>query len=235
MVAKNFDSLLRQLEQLMSQQRNWDTLNAASEKINMVYKLLENADEEDQQELRQQRERTRTLEAENAALQKRLKDADVKLGHADKNANTALQTLTQAQQRSSEWELRAREHEGQLEMVRTQLEQAEQTHTQLEADYNIAKVQLEEHQADSRLAQVSLLLRFQFHLILTSIVRIGIANSARKSPRSKTNVSVYKMNSKRLITLRSLQLLRRHSDHTMEASIHLLGLTLARAHPPISA
>jgi DNA repair exonuclease SbcCD ATPase subunit len=164
MVAKNFDSLLRQLEQLMSQQRNWDTLNAASEKINMVYKLLENADEEDQQELRQQRERTRTLEAENAALQKRLKDADVKLGHADKKSNTALQTLAQAQQRSSEWELRAREHEGQLEMVRTQLEQAEQTHTQLEADYNITKVQLEEHQADSRLAQVSLLLRFQFIL-----------------------------------------------------------------------
>lgn len=145
----------RQHEQLISQQRNWDALNAASEKINLVYKLLENADEEDQQELRLQRDRSRALEAENAAMQKRLKDADVKLSHADKTANTALHTLTQAQQRSSEWERRAKEHEGQLEMVQTQLEQAEQTYSQLETDYNIAKVQLEEHEADSRLVQVS--------------------------------------------------------------------------------
>jgi len=147
--------LQRQHEQLISQQRNWDTLNAASEKINLVYKLLENADEEDQQELRLQRERTRALEAESAAMQKRLKDADVKLSHADKTANTALHTLTMAQQRSTEWELRAKEYEGQLEMVQTKLEQAEQTHSQLETDYNIAKVQLEEHEADSRLVQVS--------------------------------------------------------------------------------
>lgn len=121
----------------------------------MVYKLLENADEEDEQELRSQRERTRVLEAENAALQKRLKDTDVKLTQAEKTANAVLQTLTQAQQRSTEWERRAKEYEGQLEMVQTKLEQAEQTHTQLEADYNIANVQLEEHQADSRLVKVS--------------------------------------------------------------------------------
>lgn len=120
----------------------------------MVHKLLENADE-DQQEHRLHRERARVLEAENAALQKRLKDTDVKLSHADKTANAALQTLTQAQQRSTEWELRAKEYEGQLEMVQTKLEQAEQTHAQLEADYNIAQVHLEEHQADSRLVQVS--------------------------------------------------------------------------------
>ena len=121
----------------------------------MVYKLLENADEEDEQEFRSQRERTRVLEAENVVLQKRLKDTDVKLTHADKTANTALQTLTQAQQRSTEWELRAKECEGQLERVQTKLEQAEQTYTQLEADYNITNMQLEEHQADSRLAKVS--------------------------------------------------------------------------------
>ena len=154
-VARNLDALRRQHEQLISQQHNWDALNAASEKINLVYKLLENADEEDQQELRLQRERTRALEAENAALQKRLKDADVKLSHVDKTANTALHTLTLAQQRSTEWELRAKEYEGQLEMVQTKLEQAEQTHSQLEADYNIAQVQLEEREADSRLVQVS--------------------------------------------------------------------------------
>ena len=44
----------------------------------------------------------------------------------------------------------------------------------------------------------------------------------------KPNASVCKMNSKRLMILRSLVLLRRHSDHIMVSSI-LLGLILVRA------
>lgn len=154
-VTGHLENLQRQHDQLVSQQSNWEALNAASEKINLVYKLLENADEEDQQELRQQRERSRALDVENAALQKRVKDAELKLSSAEKTATTALQTLSQAQQRSSEWERCAKDYEGQLEMVRTKLEQAEQSYLQLEADYNMAKVQIEEHEADNRLVQVS--------------------------------------------------------------------------------
>lgn len=154
-VTGHLENLQRQHDQLVSQQSNWEALNAASEKINLVYKLLENADEEDQQELRQQRERTRAMDVENAALQKRVKDSELKLSSAEKTATTALQTLSQAQQRSSEWERRAVDYEGQLEMVRTKLEQGEQSYLQLEADYNMAKVQVEEHEADNRLVQVS--------------------------------------------------------------------------------
>ena len=142
-------------DQLLSQQSNWEALNAASEKINMVYKLLENAEEEEQQELQRQRERSRAVEVENVAIQKRLREAELKLTNADKTASTARQTLTQAQQRSAEWERRAKEYEGELEIVRTRLDQAEQTQGQLEADYDSVKMQIEEHEAGKRLVDVS--------------------------------------------------------------------------------
>lgn len=154
-VSKSLEALRRMYDQLLSQQSNWEALNAASEKINMVYKLLENAEEEEQQELQRQRERSRALEAEHAAIQKRLREAELKLSNADKTASTARQTLTQAQQRSAEWERRAKDYEGELEIVRTKLDQAEQTHGQLEADYDSAKMQIEEHEADKRLVDVS--------------------------------------------------------------------------------
>lgn len=154
-VSKNMEALQKLHDQLLSQQSNWEVLNAASEKINLVYKLLENAEEEEQQEVQRQRERSRALEADNVAVQKRLREAELKLSNAEKTASATRQSLTQAQQRSAEWERRAKEYEGELEIVRTQLDQAEQTHGQLEADYNGVKMQLEEHDADKRLVDVS--------------------------------------------------------------------------------
>jgi len=154
-ISKNFEGLQRKHDQLTTQQSNWDGLAAATEKINMVYKLLENADDEEQQELRHHRDRAKALEADNTTLQKRLKELEMKVSNSDKAAATARQTLTQAQQRSMEWERRAKEYEGQLEMLQTKFEQAEQTQQQLEADYNLAKMQVEEQEADSRLVQVS--------------------------------------------------------------------------------
>ncbi|KAJ3512730.1 hypothetical protein NLJ89_g3354 [Agrocybe chaxingu] len=151
--TKTLEAVQKQHDLLVSQQSNWDILSAAAEKINMVYSLLENADDEEQQEFRHHRERSKALESENAALQKRLKEFEAKLANSEKASATARQTLTQAQQRSTEWERRAKEYEGQLEMVRTQLEQAEQTQSQLDADYSLVKLQLEEREADSRLVQ----------------------------------------------------------------------------------
>jgi hypothetical protein len=41
-----------------------------------------------------------------------------------------------------------------LEITRTKLDQADQTHAQLEADYSLLQLRLEEQEADDRLAQV---------------------------------------------------------------------------------
>jgi len=119
----------------------------------MVYKLLDNVDDEEQKELRYHRDRSQALENENMALQKRFKELEAKVANSDRAATTMRQSLTQAQQRSTEWERRAKDYESQLEMVQTELNQAEQTQTQLEVDVSILKVQVEEQEADSRLSE----------------------------------------------------------------------------------
>jgi chromosome segregation ATPase len=112
------------------------------------------ADDGELKELRRQRDRSKVLEGEHAAFQKRLKEQESRIVNSERAAVTARQNLAQAQQRSSEWERRAKDYEGQLEITRTNLDQAEQTHTQLDADYSLVTLQLEEREADSRLAQV---------------------------------------------------------------------------------
>lgn len=152
---KAFETLQKQHDTLALQQSNWDAITAATEKINMVYHLLENADDEEQKELRHHRDRSQALENENMALQKRLKELEAKVANSDRAATTMRQSLTQAQQRSTEWERRAKDYESQLEMVQTKFDQAEQTQAQLEADLSVLKVELEEQEANSRLSQVS--------------------------------------------------------------------------------
>ncbi|PPQ62781.1 hypothetical protein CVT24_000475 [Panaeolus cyanescens] len=147
---KAHESLQKQQQELIAQQGQWELLNAATEKINMVYHLLEGADSEEQKELRLHQDRNRALETENLAMQKRMKELEAKVANSDRAAATARQNLTQAQQRSADWEHRAKEYEGQVEMIQTRLEQTEQTQQQLEADYNTLK---EEQEADNRLAQ----------------------------------------------------------------------------------
>lgn len=101
------------------------------------------------------------LEGEHIALQKRFKEQEAKLVNNDKAVTAARQSLTQAQNRSSEWEIRAKEYEGQLELTKTKLEHAEQTQSQINADYSLVKMQLEEREADERLAKVRLLTLFR--------------------------------------------------------------------------
>ena len=87
-------------------------------------------------------------------MQKRLKDLESKLANSERSGTTARQTLAQAQQRSEEWERLAKAAQGTAEMLETKLEQAEQTQAQLDADYEFAKMQLDEKEADSRLQSV---------------------------------------------------------------------------------
>lgn len=121
----------------------------------MLTNLIGQADNEELKELRHVRDRSKVLEGEHAALLKRFKDQESKVANSEKAAMAARQSLSQAQQRSSEWEKRAKEYEAQLEMTQTKLDQAEQTQSQLDADYSLVKLQLEEREADERLAKVS--------------------------------------------------------------------------------
>lgn len=146
-------ALQKQHDHLTSQQTHWDDLRHASGQIEMLTNLIGQADNEELKELRHVRDRSKVLEGEHAALLKRLKDQDSKVANSEKAALTARQSLSQAQQRSSEWEKRAKEYEGQLEMTQTKLDQAEQTQSQLDADYSFVKLQLEEREADERLAK----------------------------------------------------------------------------------
>lgn len=155
--AQALEVLQQQHDRLSSQQSHWDDLRQASEKIEMLTTLIGQADNEELKELRRHHDRSKVLEGEHAALQKRIKDFESKTVNSERAAATARQSLAQAQQRSAEWERRAKDYEGQLEMLKTKLDQAEQTQGQLEADHSLVKLQLEERDADDRLAKVSLL------------------------------------------------------------------------------
>ncbi|KAJ7294054.1 hypothetical protein C8J57DRAFT_1445011 [Mycena rebaudengoi] len=146
-------ALQKQHDHLTSQQSHWDDLRHASGQIEMLTSLIGQADNEELKELRHARDRSKFLEGEHAALLKRFKDQESKVTNSEKAALTARNSLTQAQQRASEWEKRAKEYEGQLEMTQTKLDQAEQTLSQLDADYSLVKLQLEEREADERLAK----------------------------------------------------------------------------------
>ncbi|KAF9017592.1 hypothetical protein BDZ89DRAFT_1074684, partial [Hymenopellis radicata] len=146
-------SLRKQNEELASQSGQWDNLRQASEQLQLITTLMQQADDDEVKDLKRARDRAKVLEGEHAALQKRFKEQEARVSNSDKSAFTARQSLSQAQQRASEWEKRAKEYEGKLEMTRTQLEQAEQTQVQLDADYQMVRMQLDEREANDRLAQ----------------------------------------------------------------------------------
>ncbi|KAH7926206.1 hypothetical protein BV22DRAFT_1063463 [Leucogyrophana mollusca] len=145
--------LQKEHEHLAAQQSHWDDLRRASEQIEMLTNLMSQADNEELKELRRARDQSKALESEHAALQKRFREQEHKVANSERAANAARQNLAQAQQRASEWERRAKEYEGDLEMTRTKLEQAEQSQVQLDADYSLARLQLEEKDAEDRLVK----------------------------------------------------------------------------------
>ncbi|KAJ3721404.1 hypothetical protein DFJ43DRAFT_1158596 [Lentinula guzmanii] len=148
-----YSSLQKQFEQLSSQQKHWDDLRHTSEQIEHLTNLIGQADNEELNELRRVRDRSKILEGEHAALQKRFKEQENRTLAAEKAATSLRQSLIQAQARALEWEKRSKENEGKLERITTQLEQAEQTHSQLDADFLVVKMQLEDREADERLAK----------------------------------------------------------------------------------
>ncbi len=151
------EGLQKRHDELESQQSHWNDLRQASEKIDLLTNLIGQADNEELQELRRFRDQTKVLEAEHGNLQKRFKDLENKFMASERNLVTTRQNLVQSQQRTTEWENQVKETEGQLEALQTKLDQAEQTHAQLDADYSFVKLQLEEREGEDRVAKVCVL------------------------------------------------------------------------------
>lgn len=147
--------LKKQHEEVTSQQSHWDELKRTNENLQALASLVAQNDNEEVKELRRTRDRYRTLENEHTSLQRRLKEQENKVLNSERTAQTARQSLSQAQQRSMEWEKRAKDYDHELESTRTRLDQAEQSQAQLDADYSLVKLQLEERDAEERLANVS--------------------------------------------------------------------------------
>lgn len=153
-LAEEVARLRSQKEDLLSQQAHWDEFRNTSEQVQTLVALMQRADDEEVTELKRARERLSALEAENASLQRRFKDQESKMSSAERTAQTARQSLSQAQQRAAEWERRANEYEGELTAANDALEREEQTRKQLEEEHSMTRMQLEERDAEERLAKV---------------------------------------------------------------------------------
>ncbi len=141
-------------DELAAQQNSFDELRQATEQIQMLANLIGHVDTEEVKELRLIRDRSKMLEGEHTALQRRIKELETKVANHEKVTQSSRQSLMQARQRAEEWERRAKEAEGQLEVTQTKLDEVEQSHSQLDADYSLVKLQLEERDAEERLDKV---------------------------------------------------------------------------------
>lgn len=156
------ESLQREHDIVLSQEAHWDDLRRMAEQVETLSHLVSQNNEPELKDLRRIRDRSKVLEGEYAALQRRFKDQENKATSSDRAASAARHSLTQAQQRSAEWEKRAKEYESELAETRSMFDQVEDKHMQLDAEYSLVKLQLEEKEADERLAQVGFYCRLNF-------------------------------------------------------------------------
>lgn len=142
-------SLRKDHDELLAQQTHWEELRRTTEQVEQLAALLTQAQASDSElkELRHIRDRSKALEGENAALQRRATASD--------RATSAVRTsLAQAQQRATEWEQRANEHAAALREAEAAFLDAEERAAQLEADHSLAQMELQEKDAEERLAKV---------------------------------------------------------------------------------
>jgi chromosome segregation ATPase len=96
------------------------------------------------------------LEGEYSALQRRYKDQETRVASSERAAGTTRASLAQAQQRAKEWEERAGENEAALVEAQALRDQAEDRAERVEAEHGLVRMQLEEKDAEERLAKVRL-------------------------------------------------------------------------------
>jgi hypothetical protein len=98
------------------------------------------------------------LEGEYNNLQRRFKDQENKLASVERTMATARQTLAQVQQRAVEWERREKETDTEISSIRSQLEEVNDTKTQLDSEVSMLQARLQEKEVDERMTQVGYVL-----------------------------------------------------------------------------
>ncbi|KAI0297544.1 hypothetical protein B0F90DRAFT_1912759 [Multifurca ochricompacta] len=140
-------ALRKDHDALLAQQAHWEDLRRTTEQLDQLAVLPE------LKELRHIRDRSKVLEGEYAALQRRFKEQETRVTNSDRAASALRTSLVQAQQRSAEWEQRANEHEVALTEAQLARERAEDCVAQLEEEHSLVKLQFEEKDAEERLAR----------------------------------------------------------------------------------
>ncbi|KAH0838729.1 hypothetical protein J3R83DRAFT_7083 [Lanmaoa asiatica] len=192
LTAQSLGLLRQEHEALIAQQSHWEDFRRVTEQIEALTNFRSQADEDELRELRRTRDQQRQLESEYSALQKRARDQELRAANSERTANAAKQNLVQAQQRASEWERRAREYESDLEVMRNRLDDVEQAHVQLDADYSLAKLQLEEKEAEDRLVKDrENKLRDQVASLESQLGRLEAELSKAKALPTVTNLPSY--------------------------------------------
>jgi chromosome segregation ATPase len=141
---------------LLAQQTQCEDLRRTTEQLEHLFALVSQAqtNEPELMELRRVRDRSKVLEGEYAALQRRCKEQEMRATSSDRAASSVRASLAQAQQRAAEWEERANENESALTEAHVAREAAEDQMAQLAEENALTKVQLEEKDAEERLAKV---------------------------------------------------------------------------------
>ena len=179
------------------------------------------------------RDRSKVLEGEHTALQRRMKELEMKVSNHEKVTQSSRQSLMQARQRAEEWEKRAKEAEAQMEVTQTKLDEVEQSHSQLDADYSLVKLQLDERDAEERLDKVC----YSLPAHLTSFTlycafRIGKTSCATRSPPWRARSPACRPRSTRRRRAHPPPLPTSYSpshDTKMARRTHRLAPTLAQA------
>ena len=154
MLAEEVVVQKKQNDELLAQSSHWDELRRATEQIESLASLVGQVDQDEVRELRRVRDRSKILEGEHTALQRRMKEYESKVANHEKVVQTSRQSLLQARQRAEEWERRAKEAESQLEVTQSKLDEVEQSHSPLHADRSLVTLQLDERDAEERLDKV---------------------------------------------------------------------------------
>lgn len=154
-------ALQKENDALTLQQSHWDDLRRTNEQLEHLATLVtqqqQQAAQTNEPELRRARDRNKVLEGEYSALQRRYKEQEARVASSDRAASTARASLAQAQLRAKEWEERAGENEEALVEAQAVRDQAEDRAAQMEAEHALVRMQLEEKDAEERLAKVRVL------------------------------------------------------------------------------
>ncbi|KZO92060.1 hypothetical protein CALVIDRAFT_557757 [Calocera viscosa TUFC12733] len=125
-------------------QTHWDDIRRTAQQVEALTKLIANADEDELQELRRHRDRSKIMEGEFAAMKKRFDEQEGKLANLQRNAIASKNSIAQVQQRSTEWEKKCRTAETELAGLKSERETLEGLRRQLESDMQMLQHRLED-------------------------------------------------------------------------------------------